>query len=263
MKKEESALLHTLRLENPYPAETAEHLIWNDQCRLNVPMLIQASLALHAFCQAQKKTKILFTSRDCCLWIQIFKTLFPQYDSIYYFSSRYTYLYPTLAFIEYVKSVYTDESIIVDSNGTGRSCQIFFQKHIGKEPLYFSIVNSGQENHCIMRKADPHEGIERMNYDLAGPLYDVQNGEPKRSSIEYNLQYVRPSHACIAKCVELLPFYKIDSFNLQILDWAATSMESPLEIDKHIQHAKVHAHLKNDPGRCIHVLYTGHLFETF
>ncbi|MBX7066115.1 MAG: hypothetical protein K1X28_02680 [Parachlamydiales bacterium] len=262
-QNELGCLMRTLRLQNPYPKDSPEYLLWNEQTQLNVPLLIQASLYLSDFCQKKKKSRVLFTSRDGCLWIQIFKTLFPHYESIYYFSSRYTYLYPTQSFVEYVKSIYSDESVIADTNGSGKSCQFFFRNHMKIEPTYFSIVNSKEGNHCILRKDLAHEGVEKMNYDVVGALYDVQDGKPCRSSPEYDLSYIRPSHACIAKCVEYLPYYRFDRYDEQIVEWAVTSMEKKLEIENHVFHAKVHAHIEeNNRMRTIHVLESGHFFET-
>lgn len=262
-QSELGSLMRALRLQNPYPAEMAEHRIWNDQCQLNVPLLIQASLYLRRLVDEKKKTKILFTARDGCLWIQIFRTLFPQYECVYFHSSRFTYLHPTLTFIEYVKSTYNDDSIIVDSNGSGRSCIIFFERHIKTAPLYFSIVNSKESNHTLLRKDLAREGIEKLNYDLVGALYDVRDGKDLRTSPEYDLRFIHPSHACIEKCVELLPSYTIDVFNQQIVDWAVIAMEGRLEIDQHVQHATVHAHVQDREEECIHLLSSGFLFKTF
>lgn len=256
-------LMRALRLQNPYPAEMPEHLLWKEQTQLNIPLLIQSSLYLDAFCKEKKKKRVLFTSRDGCLWIQIFRTLFPRYESIYFHSSRFTYFFPTPTFIEYVKSTYDDDSVIVDSNGTGKSCLVFFKEHLKTVPIYFSIVNSRNENHCIFRKEDPCEGIEKLNYDLSGSLYDVQGGKPCRSSPEYQLRFIYPAHACIAKCCELLPHFRFESFNLQIMDWLIKDMDRELEIDKHVQHARTHAHFNDGDQKCIHVLNTGHLFETW
>jgi predicted HAD superfamily hydrolase len=85
-----ACLMRALRLQTPYPPLFPEYLFWNDQCQINVPTLLEASLYLNDFCQKHHKKRILFTSRDGCLWIQLFKTLYPHYDSIYFHASRYT-----------------------------------------------------------------------------------------------------------------------------------------------------------------------------
>ncbi|MBU6383834.1 MAG: hypothetical protein KGQ49_00270 [Verrucomicrobia bacterium] len=253
-------LMRAVRLQNPYPVGSPEFLLWNEQCALNVPLLIHASLHLHAFCQKKKKRRVLFTSRDGCLWIQVFRTLFPEYESLYFQTSRFTYLFPTQTFIDYVRSIYSEDAMIVDLNGSGRSCRMFFKAHMKVPPLYYSIVNHKKRHFCILRKSFAHDGMEKMNYDLVGALYDVRGGQPMRSSLEYDLRYIRPSHACIAKCVELLPFYHFDTFNAQIVDWAVSAMESRLELDNHIVHAKVHAHFEG--AQCFHMLASGLLVQT-
>lgn len=247
-----ACLMRALRLHNPYPADEPEYLLWNQQVELNVPLLIQSSLFLHQFCQKEKKKRILFTSRDGCLWIKIFQKLFPQYESIYFHSSRYTYLFPTKSYIDYVREVYTDGSVIVDVDGAGRSCDLFFKKHLKKKPIYLAIVNYGTQHHAILRKEKPHPAVEYINYDLVGALYDVQGEKPLRCKPEYDLKYVSPSHACIAKCLELLPHYHFDTFESQIVDWAVTKMQDSLALNRYVNHATQHIHLFDEKKELRH-----------
>jgi hypothetical protein len=238
-----ACLMRALRLQNPYLAGEPEYLLWNQQVELNVPLLIQASLYLHQFCQKEKKKRILFTARDGCLWIKIFKKLYPQYESIYFHSSRHTYLFPSKSYVDYVRGIYTDASVIVDVDGEGRSCSLFFKKHFKKTPHYLAIVNYGTKHHAILRKERPHPAVEYINYDLVGALYDVQKGKALRCKIEYDLKYVIPSHACIEKCLEHLSSYHFDTFEKQIVDWAVTKMQSSLVLDRYVNHAAEHVHL--------------------
>lgn len=258
-----ACLMRSLRLHNPYSPPEHEYLLWNEQVELNVPLLIQASLFLHQFCQKEKKERILFTSRDGCLWIKIFQKLYPQYESIYFHSSRHAYLFPSKSYVDYVQSLYTEETAIVDLNGRGRSCALFFEKHLKKTPVYLALINSETKHHAILRKEQAHPGVEHMNYDFVGALYDVQEGEPLRSKPEYDLKYIQPSHACISKCVELLSRYSFDSFDARIVDWAITRMESALVIDRYVNHSVHHLHFFDENQGLRHFqLQNGCFFES-
>ncbi len=84
-------LMRNLRLSNPYSKETLSYKVWEEQAQFNVPILILACCYLDEFCQSNHKQRLLFSSRDCCHLIDIFKALFPKYESIYFYSSRLVY----------------------------------------------------------------------------------------------------------------------------------------------------------------------------
>lgn len=213
-------LIRSLRLLNPYPLQSPEHLIWVEQCQFNLPILISASLYLNDFCKLHGKKRILFTERNCCLWIQVFNALFPEYDSIYYHSSRFVYTNPTPSFIDYVSELYTEETVIVDANGTGMTCGSFFKTHLEKKPCYLSIHNyHRKKNFAIYRKRRVAKEFEKMNFDLAGALYDVQDGHPLRAEPEYDLRWIQPSHHCIRTGVELLSRYHFQPFDPRVIEW--------------------------------------------
>ena len=256
-------LIRAVRLQNPYPVDSAESMIWNEQCQLNLPLLIHASLYLDAFCQKLKKTRILFTFRDGCLWIQLFQKLFPQYDSIPFFCSRHTYSFPTPSFIEYVQEVYSKDAIIVDGHGQGLTCERFFIEHLKKSPTYLSIINSGNRNHAILR-GEQNERLEKINYDLTGVVFDVQDGKPRRCQPEYDLRFIRPSHACIAKSLEIIPDYCLHPFDMEIIKMSSDAIYSGLVIDQFVDHAVFHAHLPQGDRtyKHIHHLRGNSLLET-
>lgn len=133
-------LMRALRLQNPYAIDSVEHLLWNEQSQINIPILIQCSLYLDEFCKTHQKNRILFSSRDSCLWIKIFEEMFPHYTSIYFHTSRQAYRHPNSSYIEYVHSIYTEETIIVDGQGSGNTCIEFFTKYLQTHPTYLAIV---------------------------------------------------------------------------------------------------------------------------
>ncbi len=258
-----ACIMRTLRLHNPYLPQSPEHLLWNDQCQINVPLLIHASLYLNEFCKRKKKKRVLFTSRDGCLWIQIFQKLFPDYESIYFHSSRYGYIFPTKSFIEYVRDLYTDEALIVDSHGSGISCTQFFKQHMKKHPIYLSIVNNKKTQHAILRVDGRHEAVEKLNYDLIGTFYGMDQRQPLRCKLEYDPRFVEPSHRCIKQCISILPEYLLPRFDKRVIKWASDIAWSGLTIDRCVEHAPYHLHIQEEERtRHIHLLCTGQEIET-
>lgn len=255
-------LMRTLRLQNPYPLESAAHKLWNDQCQINIPILIEASLFLVDFCKKKKKSKILFTSRDGCLWIQIFQKLFPDFEAIIFPSSRYMYTFPTKDYIDYVQTVFDDRTMIADCHGTGISCTLFFKSHFKIRPIYLSIANPKRRQHAIVRIATLHESLEKLNYDLIGSLYDFRNGIPIRAALEYDPAFVIPSHECVRASLDLIAHYQLGPFNADIIRHCIESAQEKLAIDELIDHAAWHTHIQEDDLiRHVHVTRNGRGIE--
>lgn len=275
-------LMRALRLQNPFPPNSPEFLTWEEQCQLNIPLLISSCLFLDSFCKKHKKRRVLFTARDGCLWIQLFKSLHPEYESVYFHTSRFTYSNPSPSFINYVQNLYTSDSVIVDLQGKGLTCENFFLKYLKLKPCYLALVNSGKKHHAIfrstplkkeskkplslfeqsmeMRKPTLGSDFEKINADLVGALYDVQDGKPLRANPEYDLKWIRPSHLCIEKCVELLPYFKINVFDKRVISWGLHAITSE-RVLKHIRNISLHIHLPNkDPRTHLHILSDGSLY---
>lgn len=252
-------LMRAVRLSNPYHKGCLEWQLWNEQAKFNIPLLVQASLYLDEFCKAHGKKRVLFTARDGCLWIQVFRKLFPHYDSIYFHASRYLYMFPNPSYIDYVKDLYTDDALIVDVYGSGQTITHFFKEHFNCLPHCLMIVYPGSSFPCIVRmKAnwDQVSGIETMNYDRCGALYDFQNGVAIRAEPEYEVKWVLPMHACMQRCVELLSFFRMGAFDQQVIDWAVDSiMNLDLVIKKQLSFAKHHCHLREGSSwRHLHLM---------
>lgn len=258
-----ACLMRALRLQNPYPVSSPEAFLWEEQSQLNIPFLIEASLYLDAFCRKKGKKRILFTARDCCLWIRLFRVLYPNYESIYFHTSRYLYQTAPPSFVEYVRDLYTPETIIVDLHGKGRTCAKFFHKNLGIRPVYLAAVNCGKQNQGMLRTPIPLPCVEKLNYDLVGSLYGMKKRKPVRCKPEYDLKFIRPSHACMDKCLEIVSRFSLPPYDPKVLQWAVGSMRSGLAIERFVDHAAHHFHLQTEDGpvRHVHQLESGCLFE--
>jgi hypothetical protein len=160
---------------------------------------------------------------------------------VYFHSSRHVYTHASDSYIDYARSVYSEDALIVDVQGKGTSCELFFKTHLQIDPTYLAIVNCGSVHHGILRMETGCEQIEMLNYDTCGTLYDMQEGLPKRREPEYPIEYVQPMHACMQKCLELLPFYKIESFEEAVIERAVESMRSGIALNQYLLHAYWHS----------------------
>jgi predicted HAD superfamily hydrolase len=158
-------LIKYVRLSNDYLEEPYKSL-YTEQVNKNISILILYSFYINQICIEKNINKILFTTRDCCLLSKIFNKLFPQYEQITFNSSRIIYENPSEDYINYVKSIYTDNSIIVDLQGSGKSIFNFFEKYINIKPNVVYLILFTLEydfTHVIYnRKGD---NLENINFN--------------------------------------------------------------------------------------------------
>lgn len=219
-------LMRALRLQNPYPENSPSYAIWEEQSQINVPVLILYSLFIESHCKNLGKTRLLFSSRDCCLLVHIFKRLFPRFDAQYFFTSRTVYQNPSPDYIAYVKSQYTPETTIVDLNGSGKNCIEFFQKHLNTYPDYIALLCRNTTYQITKVTTAYLWKIEQLNYDLRGSLAGYENNNPIWSPPEYNLDYVHPAHACINKCLTIIDQYQFHQYEQKLMEFLLGTLEA-------------------------------------
>ena len=151
---------------------------------------------------------MLFSKRGCCHFTKIFSVLFPHYTSIDFQTSRNAYTHPSQEYIDYVRSIYSKNALIIDEHGRGISCSDFFSKHLKEKATYISIVNDWTSNHYMTHRFGDH--IEMLNFDLAGSLRTFDAAGPVLLPVEYDIENVKPAHACIHKCTQLLENYSVE-----------------------------------------------------
>jgi hypothetical protein len=244
-QKELASLMRALRLQNPYPKDSAKYVLWNEQAEWNIPLLIQASIHLDQFCKTHRKTRILFTSRDCCLWIKIFQKMFPEYESIYFHSSRNAYRHPTDSYIEYVKSLYTQNTVIADGPASGSSCSTFFKNYLQLHPTYFAIMHHKGTTECPFYGVQVcSEGfcnaIECLNVDYVGCLESFQDGKPIRAPCEYSKEYVDAIHACTETFLKIYPAYTINLFDKNLFSLMMRSLQQGIRSHHYLPHFGEH-----------------------
>jgi len=209
-------LMRQLRLSNPYAKESLSYQVWEEQAQFNIPILVLASFYLDDFCQMNQKQRVLFSARDCCHWVDIYSALFPKYESIYFYCSRLVYSNPSQAYIEYVKDLYSENTVIVDGQATGNSCRKFFSNHFKTNPCFLPLVGLIPNHIAITYRFGDH--IELLNYASHGSLYEYTEDGPQFLPLEYNIESVSPAYACVQKCIELIGDYDLGSFDQMLIE---------------------------------------------
>lgn len=217
------------RSKNPYQSDINSneynyHLMWEEQCVINFPLLYMSSLYLYCYAKHEKCDTFLFATRDCCHWIKIFKKLFPKTNCHYFDCSRNMLQRATaqknIYYNEYVKSVINQnirKNIYVDIHGTGKSVFSYFKTEFDNYPHCFLLSVCSQnykqlpdvclkpykkDRFSIMVYNAAGSPIEMLNYDLMGTLQDYNVHGAVRSPQEYPNQHVQPYHDCMKLLID-------------------------------------------------------------
>lgn len=215
-QQELADLSRMLRDLNPYPVGSNSYQIWLEQAQFNVPILVLSSLFLDEFCKKEKIKTILFSQRDCYHWIKIFQTLFPQYYSVDFMTSRVAYCTPTPEYVKYVQELCQEEFVIVDANGTGESCLKFFARYIHRRPLHLAIVRRGCL--CPGITYSDYTYIEIFNCAPFGSLKALTAQGAVRFPLEYPVDLIEPAIACVASAIRLLNSFHFQGFNRKAMN---------------------------------------------
>lgn len=214
---EDIALLsRAVRLMNPYHKLNAKKT-WDDTANINLPVLILYSFEIYKLCQKKQYKYILFSQRDCCHLVKIFKCLFPNINNTkVFYVSRKCYYNPSETFLNYAKPLLED-SLVVDLAFSGRSYNAFLKSH----PINFEVVTLVAHNQYFRVPAKYRRKmltchyminglmerdiacIERLNLDVTGTTIDFSS-QPIREHVEYPRQNIRYSHEAIDKACKLL-----------------------------------------------------------
>jgi hypothetical protein len=242
------SLIRRFRLSNPYPEKSNEYSLFNEQINYNIPLLLVACRKLADIMSSENRSTVLFLTRDGCLIIKLFKLLYPNFNSIYFHSSRIMNKNINSDYSKYVRSVYNkDTCILFDLHGSFESARAFFIGEFGHLPRVllfnynklapiFDGLTYIHNEECDL--------IERLNPDLIGTLCNFIGTRDIRMPLEYNIEYIRIIH----NVVDLFCSY-ISTDNIIML---LISSRSFIQYEKWIDYYKsiIHACPEN-PMVCI------------
>lgn len=194
-------LFRRFRLSNPYCEKSVEFALYNDQINLNIPFLIFVCRKLARILQDERRTTVLFLTRDGCLIIKLFKLLYPQFQAVSFHSSRLINEANNVDYIHYLKQVYNkDTCVLFDLHGSFNSARQMFLTHFNHLPRVFLVTYNYLApeyeglTYLIKSKSDI---IEDMNADLQGTLCNFIGTRDIRQPLEYKYDLVKVNHTTV------------------------------------------------------------------
>lgn len=251
---EAAAAMRTARLQNPYQFGSKEHATWKAQAGGNVGFLWLAAAAVAGHMADVGARRVLFASRDALALGRVFARLYPDIESGPFWGSRQTFRHPSPGFVRYVRDVVDPETMIVDIHGTGSSAAEFRRLTGVSVPLVMvvGLFAATRRGHmaaaqlCEAKTIRDGEGCEVANYDLAGRVIDVVNGEPVRAEIEFDTTLVEVAHQAIATAIRTACF-PCQRPTDRVLSWAAGLAAEGASRTVWSQHVKHHPTAEPQP----------------
>lgn len=201
-------IIREFRLKNPFCEGSFEHELYEEQCRCNILMLSVFACQINWIINNEQLDKILFVTRDCCLLEKLFSCLFPLQKTETYHNSRLINENYSQEYIEYVKNIYNEKSIIIDLNGSFKTGRLFFQKEIGELPrVHLLCYNQSAPKYNKLSYACEHtmdDYIELLNADVKGTLIDYKNKKFLRKTNENNTEIIQIIHSTIEQFIKFL-----------------------------------------------------------
>ena len=189
-----ACVLREARLRS-FTADPVSRRLQIIQTQLNAPILLLASIALHRLAARLGAARLLFASRDCNLWLLIYRALSATFGESapaeYFFTSRKARISPSPAYCAYAADRLADDALIVDLCGSGwslalllqtlglRDRQCFLIHQLAHVPLYQS--KAATPDTCITHALVPpaqrgvdHIMLEMANYADYGSVIDIR-----------------------------------------------------------------------------------------
>ncbi len=215
-----------VRLSCPYDDEPRTFL-WNVQAAFNFPILYASSALLEEFVQKKQAQRVLFCSRDCCLWLPLHRTLFPTRDSVYLWTSRECCRRGSPAFISYIDRLWNDDAVLADITGGGSAIQgmrpktdrfvpkafvTFLLDRPNRRAVDLSQLDVGRAVNFSELPIVDNTHFEMANYALHGQVNDVdEQGQAVMAAYEHDPALVRVAHEAMAVAIRGLPLFRLEN----------------------------------------------------
>ena len=161
----------------------------------------------------ENRSTVLFLSRDGCLIYKLFSFLYPQFKSVYLYSSRIINNNYNDDYILYLKNIYNEnECILFDLHGSFNSGRNLFTKVFGHLPRIFifdiSIIKNYYDNITYVGNF-VNNTIELFNQDVIGSLIDFKNQKSIHMPCETPLKYIQIMHNTVEDFIKNISDKKI------------------------------------------------------
>jgi hypothetical protein len=189
------------------------------QLEYNIPFLWASSHALYTYFLRNNLTKLLFMSRDCQIFMDVFKKLYPEVPCEYVYISRDCLQSGSTSYFSYLNKRLTKTAALVDLSASGGSLRTacpylkienpnlwtaFFLKEpfkVDLGPIHMERIAINTETKCN------NSHLERINYADHWHIIDVKpRGIPVYDQPgEYDMELVKKYHEFICKIIETIP----------------------------------------------------------
>lgn len=196
-----AGLSRCVRLQNPYTGQDPRWSAWNKQAQYNLPFLLLTAMRVRTYLDQNHYRQAYFLSRDTCLLEKTFKALYPDFPATTFYASRQTYTRPSASFTAYASAAASvPGALFIDLQGTGTSVRAFTERAGIQMPYLYVAAPRHLQAYVpgLYSNADIGTAMEVFNYDTRGRVVDVQNGEPIRDQVEYDVRLVEAAHAAVA-----------------------------------------------------------------
>lgn len=222
--------MRVIRLSEPrlVSENQIHHQLWSLQSECNFPILFLLSHWLEQLRRQLGRQRILFVTRDCCLWRLVFTALFPTTSTRTMYSSRKCLAARSSDYLCYLRDeirYQPDADIVVDLRGTGHSLHTFFSRwpETNVRPFRPCIaipflsadkarkLDYRDRVHCLATLPESFLVIESSNHDVEGSVVDVINrGQPVRRAYDGNLENTQIMHRALKSVLPILARFTHD-----------------------------------------------------
>lgn len=190
-------IIRETRLACPDADPLADRLRWV-QTHLNFPLLLLASLRLARQANRGGNSHLLFSSRDCNLWLPLYNVIAPRMGAPpghYFYTNRQTRVHPSPDYLTYAAQALGANGMVVDLCGSGWSLShllrhlgqtgrdVFLLHHMPELPRYETIgpAPGTCRMHAILPPSTEglrNDVLEMCNYASHGTVIDVKTIGP-------------------------------------------------------------------------------------
>jgi hypothetical protein len=190
-------IIRETRLACPDADPLTDRLRWV-QTHLNFPLLLLASLRLARQANRGGNSHLLFSSRDCNLWLPLYNLIAPRMGAPpghYFYTNRQTRVHPSPNYLAYAAQALGATGMVVDLCGSGWSLahllrhlgqtsrDVFLLHHMPELPRYETIgpAPATCRMHAILAPSTEglrNDVLEMCNYASHGTVIDVKTIGP-------------------------------------------------------------------------------------
>lgn len=175
--------------------DKAVRLVQLVQANLNFPLMLMASIELANLVRQLGCRRVLFSSRDCDMWVPLFEEVVRRMGltckAEYFYTSRLAKMQPSDSYLAYARDRIAKDSIVVDLCGTGWSLShmaarlrlsnvpVFFVHKLPSAKAYEDLSRTPDACafHALIRHDAPdvfNTILEMCNYSDHGMVRDVR-----------------------------------------------------------------------------------------